>query len=71
MDQIINMRHELVQLAREIDWYWLDYDVGELYANKGRAAVPSRFILGLLFLKQIHGLSDALVCDRWVCDPYF
>ncbi|MGA7450406.1 MAG: hypothetical protein WBW73_03670 [Rhodoplanes sp.] len=24
LDQIINMRHELVQLAERIDWDWLD-----------------------------------------------
>ncbi len=71
LDQIINMRHELVALANRIDWEWLDQQVAELYADKGRAAVPSRFVLGLLFLKQIHGLSDELVCERWVCDPYF
>ena len=71
LDQIINMRHELVVLAREIDWAWLDEEVGPLYAATGRAAVPSRFILGLLFLKQIHGLSDEQVCERWICDPYF
>ena len=71
LDQIINLRHELVLLAEVIDWEWLDREVGTLYADKGRAAVPSRFILGLLFLKQIHGLSDEQVCERWVCDPYF
>jgi IS5 family transposase len=71
LDQIINMRHELVVLGQEIDWGWLDEEVGTLYASTGRAAVPSRFILGLLFLKQIHGLSDEQVCERWICDPYF
>jgi IS5 family transposase len=28
-------------------------------------------MVGLLLLKQIYGLSDELVCDRWVYDPYF
>ena len=71
LDQIINMRHELVLLAWEIDWAWLDAEVAVLYAATGRTAVPSRFILGLLFLKQTHGLSDEQVCARWICDPYF
>ena len=27
LDQIINMRHELVRLAEEIDWNWIDEQV--------------------------------------------
>jgi len=64
LDQIINMRHALVLLAQEIDWGWLDAEVGDLYAATGRAGVPTRFILCLLFLKQIHGLSDDQACAR-------
>jgi hypothetical protein len=30
-----------------------------------------RFAIGLLLLKQIYGLSDEGVCERWVYDPYF
>jgi hypothetical protein len=39
--------------------------------EQGRPAVPTRFMVGLLLLKQIHGLSDELVCERWIYDPYF
>ena len=28
-------------------------------------------MVGLLFVKHIHGLSDEGVCERWVHDPYF
>ncbi len=28
-------------------------------------------MIGLLLLKQIYGLSDEGVCERWVHDPYF
>jgi transposase, IS5 family len=28
-------------------------------------------VIGLLLLKQIYGLSDEGVCERWVHDPYF
>jgi len=71
LDQIINMRHELVRLGSEIDWDWIDEELSGLYGDKGRPAVPTRFMVGLLFLKHIYHLSDEGVCERWVHDPYF
>ena len=71
LDQIINMKHELVRLADEIDWDWIDEELADLYGATGRAAVSTRFMVGLLFLKHIYGLSDEGVCERWVHDPYF
>ena len=71
LDQIINMKHELVQLAGAIDWEWLDAEVAPLFSDKGRPASPARFMIGLLLLKHIFTLSDEQVCERWVYDPYF
>jgi len=71
LDQIINMKHELVQLAGKIDWDWIDREIAPLYSAKGRPGIESRFVIGLLLLKHIYGLSDEAVCDRWVHDPYF
>ena len=71
LEQIINMRHELVRLAHEIDWQWIDAQVADNFSDKGCPAVPSRFMVGLLFLKHIYALSDEGVCERWVHDPYF
>ncbi|MGB8365361.1 MAG: IS5 family transposase [Rhizomicrobium sp.] len=71
LDQIINMKHELVQLAARIDWAWIDQEIAPLYSENGRPGIETRFVIGLLLLKHIHGLSDDAVCERWVCDPYF
>ncbi len=71
LDQIINLRHELVQLADRIDWDWIDGELADLYRDSGRPAVPTRYMIGLLLLKQIYALSDEAVCERWVNDPYF
>jgi len=30
LDQIINMKHELVQLAGKIDWDWIDGEIAPL-----------------------------------------
>ena len=71
LEQIINMKHELVQLAGRIDWDWIDREIASLYSDKGRPGIEARFVIGLLLLKHIYGLSDEAVCERWVHDPYF
>src|SRR6202140_5816652 len=71
LDQIINLKHELAQLAGQIDWNWIDGEIAPLYSEKGRPGIPTRFAIGLLLLKHIYGLSDEGVCERWVYDPYF
>lgn len=71
LDQIINMKHELVRLVARIDWAWIDGEIAPLYSEKGRPGIETRFVIGLLLLKHIYALSDEGVCERWVCDPYF
>ena len=71
LDQIINLKHELAQLADSIDWDWIDDEIAPLYSEKGRPGIETRFAIGLLLLKHIYGLSDEGVCERWVYDPYF
>lgn len=71
LDQIINMRHELVRLGRAIDWDWIDAELAPLFKENGRPAVATRFMIGLLLLKHVFDLSDEAVCERWVYDPYF
>src|SRR5437867_5700024 len=71
LDQIINLKHELVQLAGKLDWEWLDGEIAPLYSDKGRPGIKTRFVIGLLLLKHIFALSDEEVCERWVYDPYF
>ena len=51
LDQIINMKHELVQLAGKLDWEWLDGEIAPLYSDKGRPGIKTRFVIGLLLLK--------------------
>src|SRR5215210_353773 len=71
LDQIINLKHELAQLAGKIDWSFIDGEIAPLYSDQGRPGIETRFVIGLLLLKHIYGLSDEGVCDRWVYDPYF
>ena len=71
LDQIIDMRHELVRLAALTAWAFFDERFEALYAEQGRPGIPTRLMVGLHILKHMYGLSDEAVCDRWVYDPYF
>jgi IS5 family transposase len=71
LDQIINMKHELVVLADKIDWAWLDEQLADCFSDKGRPAEPVRFMIGMFMLKHTYGLSDEQLWERWVHDPYF
>ena len=41
LDQIINMKHERVQLASKLDLEWLDGEIAPLYSDKGRPAIKT------------------------------
>jgi IS5 family transposase len=71
LEQIINMKHELVLLAGKIERQWIDSEIAPLYSDKGRPGIETRFVIGLLLLKHIYGLSDEGVGECWVHDPYF
>ena len=71
LEQIIDLRHELVQLADRIDWEWIDAELADCFSSEGRPGTEVRFMIGLFLLKHTYGLSDEQVCDRWVENPYF
>ncbi|UFW51260.1 MULTISPECIES: hypothetical protein [Bradyrhizobium] len=52
------MKHELVQLADKVDWDWIDGEIAPLYTENGWPGIASRFMIGLLLLEDIYGLSD-------------
>ncbi|MFZ4687457.1 MAG: IS5 family transposase [Hyphomonadaceae bacterium] len=72
LEAMIDGRHELVRLAKLIDWKRFEEAFGALYdENRGRPALPTRLMAGLHLLKHIKGLSDEQVCAQWVENPYF
>src|SRR5215467_3873077 len=51
LDQIIDMNHALVKLARAIDWRFLEERFGAVYSDKpGQPPPPTRLIAGLAIL---------------------
>lgn len=68
LDQIINMKHELVRLAQAIDWPVLEKRFGAVYSD-GPGMPPLRPMAGLAILKHTFNLSDEVLCERWVETP--
>jgi IS5 family transposase len=72
LDQIIDLDHALVKLAKAIDWRFLEEKFGEAYTDKpGHPPLPTRLMAGLAILKHTYDLSDEALCERWVENPYF
>ena len=40
-------------------------------AGPGQPPLPTRLVAGLLILKQLHDLSDEVLCARWLENPYY
>src|ERR1700694_734305 len=72
LDQVINMDHALVKLARTIDWGFLEEKFGAVYADgSGRPPLPTRLMAGLAILKHTYNLSDEVWCELWIAHPYY
>ena len=66
------MGHPLVKLARTIDWSFLEQRFGAVYDDTpGRPPLPTRLMAGLAILKHTHDLSDEVLCERWLENPYY
>ena len=72
LDQIIDLRHPLVLLAQTVDWAYLEQQFGAVYRDgPGQPPLPTRLMAGLMILKYTHDLSDEVLCERWVENPYY
>ena len=72
LDQIIDLRHPLVALGRTVDWEFLEREFGAVYTDDpGRPPLPTRLMAGLAILKHTYDLSDEVLCERWVENPYY
>ena len=72
LDQVINMDHALVKLARAIDWRFLEEKFRAIYKDgPGQPPLPTRLMAGLAILKHTYNLSDEVVCELWLENPYY
>ena len=59
LENIIDLNHELVRVAKIIDWKFLEQYFGKDYCqNNGRPAINTRLMVGLQMLKALYNLGD-------------
>ncbi len=68
--EFIDMNHELVLLAKKINWSYFEKEFAPLYSNTGQPSIPLRMMIGCLLLKQLHNLGDETLAKAWIRDPY-
>ena len=72
LDQIVDLNHPLAKLARRVDWRFLEERFGAVYSDgSGQPPLPTRLMAGLAILKPKHDLSDEVLCERWIENPYY
>lgn len=72
LDQIIDLNHSLVKLARTVDWDFLEREFGSVYTDgPGQPPLPTRLMAGLCILKHTYDFSDEALCECWMENPYY
>ena len=75
LDNLVDRRHALIRLAQRMPWAALEDALQDTLPPApvagGRPALPVRLMAGLLYLKHAYDLSDEVVCERWLENPYW
>ena len=70
LSSFIDMNHELVLLAHQINWKYFEDSFKLHYSNVGQPSVPIRMMVGCLMLKQLYNLGDETLTEAWIQNPY-
>ncbi len=71
LNQIINLKHELVALSKTVSWSFIEGKCGEVYADgPGMPPLSTRLMIGLSILKYTFDLSEEELCGRRVENPH-
>jgi LacI family transcriptional regulator len=73
LEEIIDGRHSLAKLSAAIDWRLLEGRLGAAPSTALQQGRPSqvRLLVGLAILRQLYELTDDMLFDRWLENPYF
>lgn len=72
LEEIIDLKHPLIQLSHQMNWNKLDDELGAFYVEDvGCPGKPTRLMCALQYLKYTYKLSDEEVIARWVENPYW
>src|SRR5690349_18326309 len=67
----LNPKHPLLQLAKTIPWDYFEKEFAPLYSHRGKPAKSIRLMVGLSILKHLENLSDQVLVERWLQNPYY
>ena len=70
LDQL-NPKHPLIALSKTIPWDYFEDSFAPLYSRTGRPSKPIRLMVGLSILKHLENLSDEVLVERWLQNPYY
>lgn len=70
IDQL-NPKNPLLKMAEVIPWNYFEESFSKLYSSTGRPAKRIRLMIGLCILKHLENLSDEVLVERWVQNPYY
>lgn len=72
LKSILNLRHELCHLSELIDWQRFEEQFADFFPSpKGCPAKSTRLIVGLMYLKYAFNVSDEVLVERWIENPYW
>jgi transposase, IS5 family len=72
LSEQLNPRHELLRLAKAIEWDQMEMGFAPLFsAGAGHPPIPIRLACGLMILQHMFDLSDEKVVESWVENPYW
>lgn len=72
LSEQLNPEHELLRLARAIEWKQLEEAFTPLFSTgAGHPPLPVRLACGLMMLQHMFDLSDEAVVKVWVENPYY
>jgi IS5 family transposase len=67
----LDPKHPLLKLGREIDWSLFETEFAAFYSHRGKPSKRIRLMVGLSILKHLESLSDEVLIERWVQNPYY
>lgn len=70
LTDFIDMDHDLVRLAHQLDWNLFEEQFARLYSDTGQPGEPIRQMVGFLILKRLYNLGDETLAHAWVSNPY-
>jgi len=72
LEDFIDLKQPLAILAERIDWQSFEPHWSQCFSDAGGPkASPARMVAGLLILKHTEALSDEVLMQAWVCNPYY